>query len=139
MTRAHLQQRYNSMHQQVLSCQAESRSIEEQLEFVREKKEELKSIKNDFKTNKQDATLVDLSISIMQWRGSNYGLYHDEYIRDLVNDKYTKLIGDIDQNLDALVSEERRLENRLLDNQGLIGKLRQGLNWITSELEKLVN
>jgi len=139
MSKAHLQQQYNSMHQQVLSCQAESRSIEEQLEFVREKKSELQSIKNDFKTNKQDATLVDLSISIMQWRGSNYGKYHDEYMRDLVNDKYKKLIDEIDNNLDALVTEERRLENRLLENQGLIGKLRQGLNWIASELEKLVN
>lgn len=139
LRKVELQRKYSNMQSQVNSCLVEIRSVEEQLEFVRSKKSELKVIKGDLQSNLDQARLVDFSISLVEWRGSNYSDFHDMFVSSLCNDKYKNFIKDVDNNLDALVSEERRLENKLLENRGLIGSLRQGLNWITSEIEKIVN
>jgi hypothetical protein len=139
MERSALQRDYNHTLSQINSCQAQSRSIEEQLEFVRRKKTELDNLKEEIRQNRERARSVDREIMITDWRGQNYGTFHDAYIYDLCSTRYTAYINEVDHNLDALVNEERRLENSLLENQGLIGRLRQGLNWITSELEKITN
>jgi hypothetical protein len=139
MERSALQQNYNSTLSQMNMCQAQSRSIEEQLEFVRRKKSELGNLKEEIRQNRVSAQRVDMSIMFTEWRGDNYGTFHDAYAYDLCNTKYTTYINEVDHNLDALVDEERRLENNLQENEGLIGRLRQGLNWITSELEKITN
>ncbi|GAB3803361.1 hypothetical protein [Virgibacillus kimchii] len=139
MDRLSLQRDYNNQLTQLNQCQAQSRSIEEQLEFVRRKKSELGNLKNDIRDNRQRAYRVDMSIQITEWRGENYGTFNEAYAHDLCNSKYTTYINEVDRNLDALVDEERRLENSLQENEGLMGRLRQGLNWITAELEKITN
>jgi len=139
MERTALQRDYNNQLSQLNMCQAQSRSIEEQLEFVRRKKLDLGNLKDEIRQNKQRAQRVDMSIQFTEWRGQNYGTFHDAYVYELCNTKYTTYINEVDHNLDALVTEERRLENNLQDNEGLMGQLRQGLNWITSELEKITN
>ncbi|WP_164216025.1 DUF5082 family protein [Virgibacillus sp. YIM 98842] len=139
MERSALQRDYNSTLSQINMCQAQSRSIEEQLEFVRRKKSELGNLKEEIRQNKERARRVDMGIMVTEWRGENYGTYHDAYVYDLCNTRYTNYINEVDHNLDALVNEEKRLENEQLENQGLMGRLRQGLNWITSELEKITN
>ncbi len=139
MDRTSLQSAYYSKQQEIRLCQNQSRTLEEQLQFVSSKKTELSAIKDDLQTNKTDALLVDHQIHMMEWRGENYGKFHDEYVVDLVRNKYANLLDEVDRNLDALVTEERRLENELLENEGLLGRLRQGLNWISSELEKAFN
>jgi len=139
MERSALQRDYNSTLSQMNTCQAQSRSIEEQLEFVRRKKSELGNLKDEIRENREKAQRIDMGIMVTDWRGQNYGTFHDAYVYDLCSNKYNTYVNEVDHNLDALVNEERRLENRLLENEGLIGKLRQGLNWITSELEKITN
>lgn len=139
MGKVEMKQDYNMKQQQLEGARSHGESVEEKLEFVREQKEKLKKIKGDFKTNKTDARKVDIGILTTEWRGSNYGLFHDSFVEKLCEDKYETFIGEVDDNLDALVTEERKLENELLENDGLIGKLKQGLNWLESEIEKVVN
>jgi chromosome segregation ATPase len=139
MERSALQRDYNNQMNQLNTCQADIRSIEEQLEFVRQKKSQLGNLKGDIRENRQKAQKVDMSIQFTEWRGENYGNFNEAYVHDLCNTKYTTYIDEVDNNLDALINEERRLENKLQENQGLLGSIRQGLNWITSELEKITN
>ncbi|MCR6097694.1 DUF5082 family protein [Salipaludibacillus agaradhaerens] len=139
METSQLRAEYSSKQSQLLACQAEHITLEEELEFVRQKKTELQTLKNDVIQNRVNALTVNSSIDFLEWVGSNYATFAETYVDRLCHEKYTNYINEIDDNLDALVDEERRLENKLLENDGLIGKLRQGLNWLSAEIEKLIN
>jgi len=139
METSQLQREYSSKQSELSACQAEHKTLQEELEFIRRKKSELETLKSEVIQNRVSALTVNTSIDFMEWTGSNYATFAESYVDRLCNEKYTKYINGIDDNLDALVNEERRLENKLLENEGLTGKLRQGLNWLTSEIEKLIN
>lgn len=139
METSQLQRQYSGKQSELLACQAEHKTLAEELEFVQRKKSELLTLKSEVIQNRVRAISVNTSIDFMEWAGSNYAAFAESYVDRLCNEKYTKYINGIDDNLDALVNEERRLENKLLENEGIIGKLRQGLNWLSSEIEKFIN
>src|SRR5690625_6850159 len=89
MERSALQRDYNSTLSQMNTCQAQSRSIEEQLEFVRRKKSELGNLKDEIRENREKAQRIDMGIMVTDWRGQNYGTFHDAYVYDLRSEEHT--------------------------------------------------
>ena len=74
------------------------------------------------------------------WKGNVFDIrYQDKLENDLVDSKFTKIIDIIDDNLDAINTERTKYENKILNTQGLIGKIEAAINSLVTKIENWFN
>lgn len=74
------------------------------------------------------------------WKGNVFDIrYQDKLENDLVDSKFTKIIDIIDDNLDAINTERTKYENKILNTQGLIGKIEAAINSLVTRIENWLN
>ena len=74
------------------------------------------------------------------WKGNVFDIrYQDKLENDLVDSKFTKIIDIIDDNLDAINTDRTKYENKILNTQGLIGKIEAAINSLVTRIENWLN
>ena len=74
------------------------------------------------------------------WKGNVFDTrYQGKLKNDLVDSKFTKIIQIIDNNLDAINAERTRYQNKILNTQGLIGRIEAAINSLVTEIENWFN
>ena len=74
------------------------------------------------------------------WKGNVFDIrYQDKLENDLVDSKFTKIIDIIDDNLDAINTERTKYQNKILNTQGLIGKIEAAINSLVTRIENWLN
>ena len=74
------------------------------------------------------------------WKGNVFDIrYQDKLENDLVDSKFTKIIDIIDDNLDAINTERTKYQNKILNTQGLIGRIEAAINSLVTKIENWFN
>lgn len=74
------------------------------------------------------------------WKGNVFDIrYQDKLENDLVDSKFTKIIDIIDDNLDAINTERTKYQNKILNTQGLIGRIEAAINSLVTRIENWFN
>ncbi len=119
------------------ACQDRIDDIEETLERLKRVERSVASIKEDFKKNVRDVD-KDLRSERLKWKGDTRDHFKDWM--DLVhegNKNYYK--NSLDHVHDSLNNEITRLENKLLEEYGIFGKLCGKINSLKNKIKNLLN
>ncbi len=116
-----------------------------QLNTIEEKINDAKNIVKKFQDLKED--MEDLKKDVRKlknedhdhWKGDLLDKWQDDTDEHLVDGSFKTYIKNIDQNVDDLNEKIMKLENEKLEEQGIIGEIKSGINWLSTEITNIVN
>lgn len=121
-------------------------SQKSKLRDYKNKAEALEKLYNRMKSKKED--MEDMKKDMVSfahkeyndWKGNIFDTrYQDKLKNDLVDSKFTKIINIIDDNLDAINTERTKYQNKILNTQGLIGRIEAAINSLVTQIENWFN
>lgn len=125
-----------SAESQYSACEGRIEDCEYLLRRLRAAKRSITELKGEFKTNKKlDKKLHEES---HDWKGSTYNSFSSkmETLRE-ENENYYK--HSIDHILDSLNNEITNVENRHMQEYGLLGQLGSWINSLANKIENFFN
>lgn len=118
------------------ACQGRIDDCNYLLRRLKKAKESIADLKSDFKANKKlDKKMGDEKTT---WQGSTYNNFATKMdVMSEVNEDYYKK--SIDHILDSLNNEITRIENKRMEEYGLLGKLGSWINSLENKIENFFN
>jgi len=124
-TQKYTLERQNAGYQTIIN---EIRPIYQEMKRVKDELSEQKDMVSSFAGESYDL-----------WKGKLFSdKYQTELEDGLVSSSYPELIREIDMNLDALNDKMTEYENKILQNQGLIGPLATGINILINAIQNYI-
>ncbi|MFC4620325.1 DUF5082 family protein [Camelliibacillus cellulosilyticus] len=120
-------------------------SHHQHIAMLNEKIARIEAIKKDFADFKSDMKEFRSKVSQIaqkdydDWQGVLIQEYRTKIYDDLVFTALNTYIDKIDDNLDRLNDELMRLQNEIYSTEGIIGHIKEGLNWLKTKIENLLN
>lgn len=130
----------------LIAQKSKLRSEKTKLRNYKNKADALEKLYNRMKDKKEN--MIDMKKDMVSfankeyndWKGNVFDTrYQDKLQNDLVDSKFTKIIDIIDDNLDAINTERTKYENKILNTQGLIGKIEAAINSLVTRIENWLN
>lgn len=134
------------LHHRVHTKEGEVSNYRTKNAQLRERIATLKAIHSDMKTGKRDLNILknDLQNSANeyypQWRGNRHKKDYSAFVQEtLVNSRYTKVIGQVDQNMAAVNNKITEYENEILRNEGFVGNLLAEINSLWTRIQNWID
>jgi predicted nucleic acid-binding Zn-ribbon protein len=126
----------DSKYQEKLAYERQQQNISEKLRRLRAAKSAVSDIKNNIAgITKRVKKSTD---QLGQWRGNEYK-WLKSFVENDMASNYGRYHKDVDTVLDHICDEITRLENENSRLGGVIGFLKNAINDLTNEIEKLLN
>lgn len=135
--------KYNSLIRQKSNARAQYSSCEQRIEKceyllnrLKSAKEQIADQKSKFKEIKKSDEKISKEKG--EWQGATYNSY-EKKMDSLVqsNEHYYK--SHLDRILDSINDEITRIENKKMEEYGLLGKLGSWINSLSNEIENFFN
>lgn len=134
-----LNTKLNELKAELRAQEALNNSYKHKVDEIDKIYSEMQDVKKDMKKHKKDVTKY-VEKSYKYWKGNTFKTRYQANITEcLIDGDYEKLLGKIDDNMDALNTEKTKYENLILKTGGIIGHISAGINSLVTEIENFVN
>ena len=125
-----------SAEQQYGACQERIRDCEKKLESLKPAKERIAAAKDAFRDiRRQEKRELNESTD---WKGSTKQDFKNR-ISDILDENDLYYSDTLDTALDSINDEITRLENKVMEEYGLLGRLGSWINSLANEIENFFN
>ncbi len=117
-------------------CRERISDCRKKLERLKPAKKRISELKSDFRTiQTREKNYLNRS---RDWTGQTEREFR-RLAQDVVDENKSYLSNSLDYALDAINDEITRLQNKIMEENGLLGKLGALINSLRNEIEKLLN
>ncbi|MBC1896284.1 DUF5082 domain-containing protein [Listeria booriae] len=129
---------YNTKACQVQEYQINISGLEDKIREIEAIKKDIKVLKKDAKDLKEKIQ-NELNKDHEYWKGDLFRTNKNKMKDSLIESGFNTYINKIDDNLDKLNTKQMQLENEIHSTEGLIGSLKSGMNWLSTQIDNLFN
>lgn len=134
-----LNTKLNELKEELREQEALNNSYRKKVDELGKIYREMQDVKKDMKKHKKEVSKF-VEKTYKDWKGNTFKTRYQANLTEcLIDGDYEKLLGKIDDNLDALNTEKTKYENLILKTGGIIGHISAGINSLVTEIENFLN